>query len=266
MNSPATRSSAGFVMREIQTGLHKPEGGTKEHLTKSVDNSAPVCFPHCASICLSSRVSFDLPLAQMIDALPARALVTADAGFVGYEYCKALIDSGRHLLIRVGANVKLLKNVGFVKEKNGLVYLWPDREACAKPTAAGFATGRGTRRQASGLSGHVGRGQSDPFGQAGGGDLWPSLGHRALLSPLQANVRAPQIAEPFRRQRRVGGDLVAVGTVGNESARSSGTGARVSRRDGSAWPNCCGRIGNDSANTRAIPTLGNRSANSCPRP
>src|SRR5271157_5134450 len=64
MNSPATRSSAGFVMREIQTGLHKPEGGTKQPLTKSADNSAPVCFPNCVLICLGSRVSFDLPLAQ----------------------------------------------------------------------------------------------------------------------------------------------------------------------------------------------------------
>ena len=50
-------------MREIQTGLHKPEGGTKQRFTKSADNSAPVCFPNCASICLGSRVSFDLPLA-----------------------------------------------------------------------------------------------------------------------------------------------------------------------------------------------------------
>ncbi len=63
LNSPATPSSAGFVMREVQTGLHKPEGGTKQRLTKSADNSAPVYFPNCASICLGSRVSFDLPLA-----------------------------------------------------------------------------------------------------------------------------------------------------------------------------------------------------------
>ena len=72
LNSPATRSSAGFIMREIQTGLHKPEGGTKQYLTKSTDNSAPVCFPNCASICLGSRVSFDLPLA--LGTLAARTL------------------------------------------------------------------------------------------------------------------------------------------------------------------------------------------------
>jgi Transposase DDE domain len=71
-------------------------------------------------------------LRQMIDALPPAALITADAGFVGYEVWKAILDSGRQLLIRVGANVRLLKNLGYVEEKNGVVYLWPDREAKRK--------------------------------------------------------------------------------------------------------------------------------------
>jgi hypothetical protein len=66
---------------------------------------------------------------QMIGALPPGALVTADAGFVGYAYWKALIESERHLLIRVGANVRLLRKLGYVKEEAGVVYLWPDREA-----------------------------------------------------------------------------------------------------------------------------------------
>jgi hypothetical protein len=66
---------------------------------------------------------------QMIDGLPAGALVTADAGFAGYEYWKALRKSKRHLLIRVGANVRLLKKLGYAREKQGVVYLWPDREA-----------------------------------------------------------------------------------------------------------------------------------------
>jgi hypothetical protein len=66
---------------------------------------------------------------QMIDALPADALVTADAGFAGYAYWKALLQSGRHLLIRVGANVRLLRDLGYVQESDGMVYLWPDREA-----------------------------------------------------------------------------------------------------------------------------------------
>jgi DDE family transposase len=68
-------------------------------------------------------------LRQMIEALPAGALITADAGFVGYETWKAILDSGRHLLIRVGANVRLLRGLGYAQERDGVVYLWPDREA-----------------------------------------------------------------------------------------------------------------------------------------
>jgi Transposase DDE domain len=68
-------------------------------------------------------------LRKMIAALPDGALITADAGFVGYETWKAILDSGRHFLIRVGANVRLLKKLGYVREKNGLVYLWPKAEA-----------------------------------------------------------------------------------------------------------------------------------------
>ncbi len=68
-------------------------------------------------------------LMEMIAALPAEALVTADAGFVGYDYWKALLDSGRQFLIRVGANVRLLKGLGYARERAGLVYLWPDRAA-----------------------------------------------------------------------------------------------------------------------------------------
>lgn len=68
-------------------------------------------------------------LRKMIADLPAGALITADAGFVGYETWKAILDSGRHFLIRVGANVRLLRKLGYAREKDGLVYLWPKAEA-----------------------------------------------------------------------------------------------------------------------------------------
>jgi hypothetical protein len=64
---------------------------------------------------------------EMLDGLPKGALVTADAGFVGYDAWEDLLNEGRHLLIRVGANVRLLKNLGMVTRNKGLVYLWPDR-------------------------------------------------------------------------------------------------------------------------------------------
>jgi len=71
-------------------------------------------------------------LLEMIAALPRACLVTADAGFVGYEYWKALWDAGHHFVIRVGANVKLLKDLGYVRQRNGLVYLWPDAAAAKR--------------------------------------------------------------------------------------------------------------------------------------
>src|SRR5688572_15902379 len=49
---------------------------------------------------------------QMLDELPPAALIAADAGFVGYEYLRAVIDSGRQMLVRVGSNVRLLRKLG----------------------------------------------------------------------------------------------------------------------------------------------------------
>lgn len=68
-------------------------------------------------------------LLEMLNDLPEESLIVGDAGFVGYDYAKAILDSGRDLLIRVGANVTLLKNLGYARENAGTVYLWPDRAA-----------------------------------------------------------------------------------------------------------------------------------------
>lgn len=68
-------------------------------------------------------------LTEMLAALPDNALLTADAGFVGYKFWQQIRDAKKHLLVRVGANVKLLKKLGFAEEGDGCVYLWPDRAA-----------------------------------------------------------------------------------------------------------------------------------------
>jgi len=68
-------------------------------------------------------------LLEMIGVLPAGSLVTADAGFIGYEYWNALQEAAHPFVIRVGKNVKLLKKLGYARERSGLVYLWPDRMA-----------------------------------------------------------------------------------------------------------------------------------------
>jgi hypothetical protein len=66
---------------------------------------------------------------QMLSSLPAGALLAADAGFVGYEGLQCLLAGGQALLLRVGSNVRLLKKLGWARERAGTVYLWPDGAA-----------------------------------------------------------------------------------------------------------------------------------------
>jgi hypothetical protein len=91
-------------------------------------------------------------LREMIPLLPEHALLVADAGFVGYDLLKALLDAGKDFLIRVGANVRLLRKLGHVKEHRGTVYLWPDekQEEGQEPLVlrlVRLVKGRGTRRR-----------------------------------------------------------------------------------------------------------------------
>lgn len=67
-------------------------------------------------------------LLQMIPSLPKNALVVADAGFVGYDYWAALTKAEIAFVIRVGANVTLLKQLGTFKQSGEFVYLWPDKQ------------------------------------------------------------------------------------------------------------------------------------------
>jgi hypothetical protein len=67
-------------------------------------------------------------LRDMIAALPPGATIVADAGFIGYDLLKEILASGRHVLFRAGANVRLLRELGYVEvEDDSTVYLWPDK-------------------------------------------------------------------------------------------------------------------------------------------
>ena len=73
-------------------------------------------------------------LRAMLGGLPAAALLVADAGFTGYELLRALLAGGHSFVIRVGSNVRLLKKLGFaVRERAGLVYLWPQAQRAQPP-------------------------------------------------------------------------------------------------------------------------------------
>jgi hypothetical protein len=76
--------------------------------------------------CGDARASERHHLRAMLPTLPDDALLIADAGFTGYDLLSAIRSSGKHLLIRVGANVRLLTRLGYaLEERDGTVYLWP---------------------------------------------------------------------------------------------------------------------------------------------
>lgn len=77
----------------------------------------------------SSRIGERTQARDMLPCLPERSLLVADAGFVGYDFWQALLEAGHDFVIRVGANVTLLKQLGYYRECDRRVYLWPQRRA-----------------------------------------------------------------------------------------------------------------------------------------
>ena len=71
-------------------------------------------------------------LQQTLAELPENSLITADAGFVGYDFWKAILDARQNFLIRVGGNVRLLKKLGYAREYDHVVYIWPNEAAKKK--------------------------------------------------------------------------------------------------------------------------------------
>lgn len=65
-------------------------------------------------------------LRTMLASLPAGSLLVADAGFTGFDLMREIVGQGHSFLIRVGANVSLLKALGVEVEEDGdVVWLWP---------------------------------------------------------------------------------------------------------------------------------------------
>ncbi len=73
-------------------------------------------------------------LEDMLPSLPRNALVVADAGFTGYDLFRRLLAAGQNFLIRVGANVHLLKELGYYEQEGAdTVYLWPQKNSHEPP-------------------------------------------------------------------------------------------------------------------------------------
>jgi hypothetical protein len=73
-------------------------------------------------------------LRDMLPLLPAGALVVGDAGFVGYDLLREILAGGRSFLVRIGGNVRLLKELGWVKRHGeDTVFLWPQKHHGQEP-------------------------------------------------------------------------------------------------------------------------------------
>jgi hypothetical protein len=68
--------------------------------------------------------------AELIDTheFPENTLFCGDAGFVGYELWKTILDAGHHFLVRVGGNVRLIQGL-HARFGDGVVCLWPSKIA-----------------------------------------------------------------------------------------------------------------------------------------
>ncbi len=73
-------------------------------------------------------------LRSMLKSLPRCSLLIADAGFTGYDLLKDILSHNLSFLVRVGANVTLLKGLGFeCKQRGNIVWLWPTAKRDQKP-------------------------------------------------------------------------------------------------------------------------------------
>lgn len=73
-------------------------------------------------------------LLELLDDAPPGCLIVADAGFMGYDVCRQIAESGRFFLLRVGSNVTLLTGLeGEVEQRGDRVYLWPVKHRSQPP-------------------------------------------------------------------------------------------------------------------------------------
>ena len=86
-------------------------------------------IPWCWRFGRGSKASERKHLKQMIPLLPKLALIVTDAGYVGYELTRALMDANVWFLIRMSCNATLFTTDGQEIDnwREGIVYYWPVR-------------------------------------------------------------------------------------------------------------------------------------------
>jgi len=68
------------------------------------------------------------------DCFPENTLFVGDAGFVGFDFWRSMIDRGYHFMVRVGSNVKLIgETVDYERTGGGEVLCWPKGKQNQQP-------------------------------------------------------------------------------------------------------------------------------------
>jgi hypothetical protein len=112
------------VANEQAFGVGGKAGGTPQRwLTVILHMGTEVLWDWCVG---PADASERRHLRMLLRRLPPGSLIVADAGFVGYDLIRAVLRAGHHLLVRAGANVRLLTLPGArIEVQSGSVYLWP---------------------------------------------------------------------------------------------------------------------------------------------
>jgi hypothetical protein len=78
--------------------------------------------------------SEDGQLRRLLKELPERTLLLMDAGFPHYGLLRVLLENGHEFIVRVGANVSLLRGLGWRYQQQGsIVLLWPRSQRRCPP-------------------------------------------------------------------------------------------------------------------------------------
>jgi hypothetical protein len=94
-----------------------------------LDVGLPYCWRHGRA-----RGSERADLRSMLGHLPDNALLVGDAGYTGFDVMNRINRSGRAFVIRVGAAVGLLEELGsYKREGRDTVYLWPKEHRSHAP-------------------------------------------------------------------------------------------------------------------------------------
>ena len=173
-------------------------------------------------------------LEEMLPDLPPRSLVVADAGFTGYEFYRRILAAKQSFLLRVGSNVHLLKELGYIeREGRDTVYLWPERNLSEPPVVLRLIERRDGKKKMYLVTNVLDNKALSE--KSAGGVLRDALGSGSFLPVAQTDAGKTSDAEPHAGGGEVRTDVGTVGLV------AVGTNDGVARSWRVAATRCVGR-------------------------